>query len=242
MPIDDVLTLDRKIRACLFDMDGLLINTEDIYTATLNEILAHHGKGPLTWDVKIHLQGLPGPVAAEKVIKTYDLPLTWEEYERLNVEVQTNKWGDCAFLPGALELIKHLKSKNIPIALCTSSGKYKFENKTKHLQHGFELFDAVVTGDDKRIPEGRGKPFPDIWQVGLKQLNEADGTDIKPEDCLVFEDGIPGVKAGLAFGAYVIWVPHPGAVEYLGDTVQLLNGNGEILKSLEDLEKSKYGL
>lgn len=42
-------------------MDGLLINTEDIYTEVTNELLAEHGKGELTWDVKITLQGRPGP-------------------------------------------------------------------------------------------------------------------------------------------------------------------------------------
>lgn len=223
-------------------MDGLLINTEDIYTLTLNEILADHGKGPLTWDVKVHLQGLPGPQAAARVIKEYDLPLTPDEYEKLNLEIQSKKWGDCAFLPGALELIKHLKSKNIPIALCTSSSKIKFEQKTQHLKEGFKFFDAVVTGDDERIPDGRGKPFPDIWQIGLKELNEADGTSFQPDQCLVFEDGLSGVKAGLAFGGYVIWVPHPGAYEFLGDTEGLLNGNGVVLKSLEDLEPEKFGL
>lgn len=223
-------------------MDGLLINTEDIYTLTLNEILADHGKGPLTWDVKVHLQGLPGPQAAAKVIETYNLPLTPNEYEKLNVEIQSKKWGDSAFLPGALELIKHLKSKNIPIALCTSSSKLKFELKTQRLKEGFKLFDAIVTGDDERIPSGRGKPFPDIWQIGLKELNVADGTNFQPDECLVFEDGLPGVKAGLAFGAYVIWVPHPGAFKYLGDTEALLNGNGQLLKSLEDLELAKFGL
>lgn len=41
-------------------MDGLLINTEDIYTEVTNELLAEHGKGPLSWDVKITLQGRPG--------------------------------------------------------------------------------------------------------------------------------------------------------------------------------------
>ena len=45
------------VKACLFDMDGLLINTEDIYTETLNETLAEFGKGPLTWDVKINCKG-----------------------------------------------------------------------------------------------------------------------------------------------------------------------------------------
>lgn len=72
------LTQSIRFRACLFgkfsprtldfgsqltnqDMDGLLINTEDIYTEVTNELLAEHGKGELTWDVKITLQGRPGP-------------------------------------------------------------------------------------------------------------------------------------------------------------------------------------
>lgn len=51
----------KKIRACLFDMDGLLINSEDIYTEVTNQILEEHGKGKLPWEIKIQLQGRPGP-------------------------------------------------------------------------------------------------------------------------------------------------------------------------------------
>ena len=60
--------------------------------------------------------------------------------------------------------------------------------------------------------------------------------------CIVFEDGIPGVKSAKAFGAHVIWVPHPEAHAVLGDTKALLAGKGELLSSLEKLEKAKYGL
>lgn len=222
-------------------MDGLLLNTEDIYTLSLSEILANYGKGPLTWDVKIHLQGLPGEEAGRKVIETYELPITLEEYNKLNHDVQSKMWRECKFLPGASDLIKHLKSNNIPIAVCTSSARVKFELKTQHLRETFQLFDVIVTGDDPRIPKGRGKPFPNIWQLGLKELNSVFDSNIEPQECLVFEDGIPGVKSGLAFGATVIWVPHPGAYEYLGDTNSLLT-KGELLKSLALLNKPKYGL
>lgn len=51
----------KKIRACLFDMDGLLINSEEIYTEVTNQILEEHGKGKLPWEIKIQLQGRPGP-------------------------------------------------------------------------------------------------------------------------------------------------------------------------------------
>lgn len=61
------------VKACLFDMDGLLINTEDIYTETLNETLAEFGKGPLTWDVKIKLQGASGTGSRKKGDRTLQI-------------------------------------------------------------------------------------------------------------------------------------------------------------------------
>ncbi|CCC67035.1 hypothetical protein NCAS_0A04770 [Naumovozyma castellii] len=223
-------------------MDGLLLNTEDIYTITLNEILARYSTGPLTWDVKIRLQGLPGPEAGRRVIEHYNLPITLEDYDRMNLEIQSSKWGSCAFLPGALELLNYLHGKGIPIALCTSSNKTKFKGKTSHLTHGFDLFDAIVTISDPRIPKGRGKPHPDIWQLGLKLLNEKFHSNIEAKDCLVFEDGIPGVQSGRAFGAHVIWVPHPEATNYLGDVDKVLGERGELLTSLEKFDPKKYGL
>lgn len=54
-------TTHKKIRACLFDMDGLLINSEEIYTEVTNQVLAEHGKGKLPWEIKVQLQGRPGP-------------------------------------------------------------------------------------------------------------------------------------------------------------------------------------
>lgn len=50
----------KQIKACLFDMDGLLIDSENIYTEVKNEILAEHGKGKLPWEIKLQLQGRPG--------------------------------------------------------------------------------------------------------------------------------------------------------------------------------------
>lgn len=237
-----MLDLFERVKACLFDMDGLLINTEDIYTLTLNRILKEYGLGPLTWDVKIQLQGLPGPEAGKKIIETYKLPLTPKELETKNIEIQNDYWPTAAFLPGALELLKYLKSKNIPIALCTSSNKIKFKGKTSHLGEGFNLFDAIVTGDDERIPSGRGKPFPDVWQVGLKSLNDKFNTSISPSECLVFEDGIIGVQSGRAFGAHVIWVPHQESLPFIDNAADVLQGQGEQLNTLEELELSKYGL
>ncbi|CAG78662.1 HAD-like domain-containing protein [Yarrowia lipolytica] len=236
-----------NIRACLFDMDGLLINSEQIYTDVANEILAEHGKGPLPWEIKKDLQGRPGPEAARVFLEWSGLPYNPDEYYAMTSARQSEKWQTCKFMPGALELLKYLKEKDIPFALATSSHRGNFEKKTAHLGHGFELFgDHIVVGDDERIPKGRGKPNPDIWQVALKSLNDQRhaGDQIKPNEVLVFEDGIPGVVSGRAAEAHVIWVPDQRLLNVLkkGEAQEIIGNQGEILTSLADLDKTKYGL
>lgn len=229
-------------------MDGTIINTEDIYTEAALELLAQYGKGPLTWDIKLELQGLPGPEASKKVVEFYQLPVTPEEYVQQSFKIQENKWQKAQLLPGALELLQTLKKNNIPIALGTSSNKKSYAKKVDHLKEAFLLFDGhIVTGDDPRIPPGKGKPHADIWHVCLKSLNderkEKGLEEIRMEECLIFEDGIPGVYSGINANAYVIWIPHLGALGQLkGKEKEIIGNKGEILKSLADFDGSKYGL
>lgn len=228
-------------------MDGTLLNTEEIYTEAATQLLGLFGKGPLTWDIKLQLQGLPGPEASKRFIEHYDIPVTPEELMAQSFAIQENLWHKSDFLPGALELLNHLKDRNVPIALGTSSNKLNFQRKTGHLQHGFELFEHhIVTGDDKRIPPGRGKPNPDIWHVCLESLNasrnEKGFETIDIEECLIFEDGIPGVISGKNANATVIWIPHPEAlIELNGKEKTIIGDSGEILRSLVEFDKAKYG-
>ncbi|CAM9012272.1 unnamed protein product [Wickerhamomyces anomalus] len=201
-------------------MDGLLINTEDIYTEVTNELLEEHGKGPLSWDVKIQLQGRPGPEASRLLIEAYDLPYTPEELIEKNIKKQVG------------QILKTL---------------INFERKTGHLKDIFKLFgEHIVTGDDERIPKGRGKPFPDIWLTALKSLNsqlKEGETDIKADQCLVFEDALPGLIAGKSAGAFVIWVPDHRALKVMnGEEHDHIKDHGEILSSLTEFSKEKYGL
>lgn len=230
------------------DMDGTLLNTEDLYTETASEILAEYGKGPLTWDVKIKLQGRPGPEANKMVIAHYDLPISFEDYFQKALEIQATKWPRTKFLPGAWELLLYLKENNIPIALGTSSNKISYERKVSHLSPGFEIFgEHVVLGDDTRIPPGKGKPHPHIWYTCLGSLNEARRAEglspIKPEECLIFEDGLPGVQSAISSGATVIWIPDQKAIEVMdGKHHDIISSYGEILPTLEHFDKEKYGL
>ena len=231
------------IKACLFDMDGTLLNTEDLYTESIDIILKRYNKGPFTWDVKIHVQGMPGPQAQRYVIDSYDLPVTPEEYGRIALEVQSALWHRSQWLPGAQDLLKRLKQEGIAVALGTSSGLANYNLKTKHLD--FSVFGKhIVTGDDPRIPPGRGKPNPDIWYACLDSINverrAAGEEEIRIDECLVFEDGLPGVRSGISAGALVIWIPHTEAVPLLGENKLLVKDRGEMLGLLEDFHYDKW--
>jgi pseudouridine-5'-monophosphatase len=223
------------IRATLFDMDGLLIDSEDLYTLCTNTILARYGKDPLPWDIKAKLQGRPGPAASNMLQEWAQLPISMDDFLEQTQVLQEQTFPRTQPLPGVVALIERLKSLEgkgtIEIAVATSSHARNFELKTSHLQDLFSHFDAkhTVKGDDPRIPKGRGKPAPDIFLLALQLINEtrkAAGKDeIHPEECLVFEDSVPGVEAGRRAGMQVAWVPHEGLRGvYSGREAEVLAG------------------
>jgi pseudouridine-5'-monophosphatase len=133
-------------------------------------------------------------------------------------------------LLGDLSQAKTEKGDRVHIALATSSHEANFKLKTGHLQELFSVFEGHrrVLGDDERIPKGRGKPAPDIYLLALQTINAslAPGEkEIVPEECLVFEDSVPGVEAGRRAGMRVAWVPHPELyTEYEGREKEVLAG------------------
>ncbi|KAL4785444.1 HAD-like domain-containing protein [Aspergillus varians] len=232
----DGITALPPVRACLFDMDGLLIDSEDLYTNITDKILHSFGKPSLPWAIKAQLQGRPQPDAAKIFHHWAQLPISHEEYGKLQADLQTELFPTTAPLPGVETLLAKLVStQNTPnpvhIALATSSHRRNYELKTNHLQDLFSFFPASqrVLGDDPRIGKGRGKPLPDIYLLALETINsglrEKGEKEITPEECLVFEDAVPGVEAGRRAGMRVIWCPHPGLLEaYKGREAEVLAG------------------
>ena len=91
-----------------------------------------------------------------------------------------------------------------------------------------------MLGDDPRIKPGRGKPAPDIYLLALKTINDtlkAQGKgerEVRLEECLVFEDSVPGIEAGRRAGMRVIWCPHPElGKEFRGKEEKVLAGRSE---------------
>jgi pseudouridine-5'-monophosphatase len=254
-------------------MDGLLLDSEDKYSLCTNAILAKYGKGPLPWSVKAQLQGRPGPISGEIFLKWAQLPIPWEQYQVELSALQREHFPTSKPLPGVEKLLGDLATAKTPmgekvhIALATSSHVANFRLKTGHLEELFSVFEGHrrVLGDDVRIPKGRGKPAPDIYLLALETINsslEPGEKEITPEECLVFEDSVPGVEAGRRAGMRVAWVPHPELhKEYDGRQAEVLAGRtgeggdvdmhqigdiddgwAEYMRSLEDFPYEQYGI
>lgn len=255
-------------------MDGLLIDSEDAYTICTNLVLAKYNKGPLPWSIKAQMQGRPGPTAGKILHDWAQLPVSQDEYMAQLRELQMVHFPLVKPLPGVEKLLSDLATAKsgtggdkLHIALATSSHAANFKMKTAHLEPLFAVFetDRRVLGDDVRIGAGRGKPAPDIYHLALKTINAslAPGEkEITPQECLVFEDSVPGVESGRRAGMRVIWCPHADLrTEYTGQEREVLAGRtqagssedmhlvGELddgwadhLDSLVDFPYEKYGI
>jgi pseudouridine-5'-monophosphatase len=136
----------------------------------------------------------------------------------------------------------------VKLALASSAGHHLFNLKTAHhpvIPATFDDASLHVFGDDPEMQHCDKKPSPDIFLLALKRLNTAaianGASELKPEECLVFEDSIAGVEAGRRAGMRVIWVPHPGLAEVCqGKEMDVLMGRTE--EDGETPDFSKRGL
>ncbi|KAK5627412.1 hypothetical protein RRF57_003127 [Xylaria bambusicola] len=224
------------IRACLFDMDGLLVNTEDIYTKCASIVLEKYGRPPLPWSIKAHMMGIPGSSNGDTFHNWAQLPISRAQFRQEQSEQQRLHFPKCKPLPGVEKLMADLQTaKNtdgypVQLALATSSMRETFELKIS-VPATVAVIDRIppkhrVIGDDERVK--RGKPAPDIYLLALQCINETlpEGVPkITPRECLAFEDSPIGVEAGRRAGMRVVWIPHPGVLEeYVGREAEVLAG------------------
>ena len=209
------------IRACIFDVDGLLLNTEDIYTSIYNSILTNYYRPPFPWRIKAYQQsrGRPGLL---RILSWSNLPLSLEEFNR-QVAARHERFRNAEPLPGVLALLNNLSSmegpagKSVYMAIASSSEIEKFKIKTARwpeIASAFDLERMCVFGEDEKTRVKEKKPSPEIFLLTLEKINSvvmgSGKEQVQPEECLVFEDSIAGVEAARRAGMRVVWVPHVG--------------------------------
>jgi len=129
----------------IFDMDGLLLDTENMYTRATQKIVSRYGK-IYTWEIKSRLMGLMGLEAAAAIVEALDLPISPQEYASSVQVVLKDLFPHSQLLPGVERLVRHLHAKGVPIAVATSSSRENFELKTQRHSQLFGLFDHIVCG------------------------------------------------------------------------------------------------
>lgn len=185
--------------------------------------------------------GVPGSSTGDTFHKWAHLPPTVsrEQFNAEQKEQQRIHFPECAPLPGTQALLSTLSNaqntngQKVHIALASSSERNNFDLKTsecsetRRLLHMFDPAHRIL-GDDPRLEKGRGKPAPDIFLLALKSINSTlpeSETPISSQECIVFEDSVPGVEAGRRAGMRVVWVPHQALLaEFKGKEDMVLAG------------------
>jgi len=185
------------IQAVIFDMDGLLIDSEPFWRQSHCKVLARHGYEITEDDVR-----------AMAGHRTADVTAHWRQrfgFSEPSNQILANQVVDEVIrsihmhgqpMPGVDRLIRELHAQGIPMAVASSSSVRLIDVVLERL--GIRTYmQAVHSGEN----EVRGKPFPDVF------LSTARTLGVYPADCLVFEDSLSGIKAAKAAGMHCIAVP-----------------------------------
>jgi pseudouridine-5'-monophosphatase len=220
----------KTVTHVIFDMDGLLIESESIYDKIIDGIAKEYGKS-YTEECKIKVLGTPEVDTARIVVNELGLPITPEEFLETYKKRQLEELAHPPLLPGAKELVKHLYKNEIPIAVATSSSQEAMQLKTKDHQEMFKLFHHIVCGSTDPAVKN-GKPAPDIFLVCASRFPDKPS----PSNCLVFEDAPNGVKGAISAGMQAVMVPAP----YIPN--DLTKHATQSLKSLTHFKPELFGL
>lgn len=220
----------KPVTHCLFDMDGLLLDTEHIYENSVHEICDSFGKD-YPRDVRLKVLGTQEQKTAEIVINSLSLPITIPQFLKKQEIILRKQFTKVDLLDGAERLLRHLHQTKVPFCLATSSGRELAELKMSNFPELFKLFTHYVMGSTD--PEVKnGKPAPDIFLVAARRFKDKPN----PSNCLVFEDSPNGVRAGITAGMQVVMVPDPIISQENRAEATI------VLESLEHFQPELFGL
>ena len=189
-------------KAIIFDMDGVLVDSENIYKVIEKELFDEVGVN-IDHEEHIAYQGCSNPVMWGLIKEKHRLSHSLDHLVGLTEEKVINYFSCLPVIepmPGIVDLLKYLKKKGIKLALASSSTIDVIRIILARTGLGL-YFDAVADC----IEAGAGKPDPAIFLLAQKKLG------IPKENCVVIEDSTNGINAALAAGMYCIAFNGPGS-------------------------------
>lgn len=177
------------MKAVIFDMDGVLVNSEPVIIEASLRVLREHGVEAKESDF-LEFTGMGDAIFIGGVAKKYGLeyePSMKDRAYSIYLDIINEKIKK---FPGVLPLLSYLREKSYTLAVASASDLIKVEANIKALGAEKSWFRAIITGSDVE----RKKPFPDIY------LKAAAAAGVEPKDCLVVEDALSGIKAAKAAG------------------------------------------
>ena len=192
------ITKAQPVLGVLFDMDGVVIDTEKLYTRFWREAAEELGH-PMTLEQALQMRSLGRGPSQEKLdsffgpgVLDYDT-LRARRIERMDAFVAVHGVEE---KPGIRALLALLREKNIPCAITSSSSVPLIREHLGNLGL-LDCFTALCSGKD--VP--KGKPAPDIYLHGAATIG------VNPENCLAIEDSPAGIEAAWRAGCMAVIVP-----------------------------------
>lgn len=187
------------IRGVLFDLDGVILDTERLGRSIYLRACAEAGYPQMNEEIYATLLGKPqeeGYVITRRVLGE-DFPAE-RMFEVFRTQVrELIRSGAEVCKPGLTECMEGLKARGLRIALATSTKRFIVEEYMAHIPQMQNVFDAMVCS----VEAGRGKPAPDIYLEAARRLG------LKPEECMGVEDSMAGLQSLTAAGCVRVMIP-----------------------------------
>ena len=210
--------MNRKIKAVLFDMDGVLIEAKEWHYEALNRSLNLFGMEISRYDHLVTYDGLPTRMKLQMLSMERALPEELHEFVNEMKQTYTMEivYAKCKPTFSHQFALSRLKADGYRMAVCSNSVRQSIDMMLDRSDL-HQYFDFFLSADDVENP----KPAPDIYTKAINRLG------LEPEQCLIVEDNPNGIKAARESGAHLLCVT---------DVTEMTHSN--IMLRLQDLEKN----